>query len=93
MTSTLKKKVLRGQILNIEKRGVKFQINIIFRGELMNGDEVFSGRGNMQHIVKRKTAMRCMKARFANMTNVHTFAITSVNLILTTVALTRCNTV
>ena len=41
LTATVKERGLRGQILNTKEGRMKFKEDIIDRGKLMNGDQIF----------------------------------------------------
>jgi hypothetical protein len=68
-------------VLDQEIKWLKLNERIIIKGKFMNGDEIFVGRRNMQHIGKDKIMTWSGNNRSANVRDLHTCPICRIDLI------------
>jgi hypothetical protein len=66
---------------------MKFHKNRIITSEFLNGKKTTSDGRNMQHIGETKGVRWSWKDALANMMNLHTFTVGSVNLVMAMVGL------
>jgi hypothetical protein len=69
-------------VLNQKEIWMKFNKYIIIKSKLMNGNKIFVGGRNMQDIIKDKITMESGNNSFTNMSDVHTYPIYSMDMII-----------
>jgi hypothetical protein len=86
LTWAVEQHPLRDLILNQEKERMKLNKDIIVKGEMVNGDELFMSTWNVKDIVQMKGTNRSGYNQITNVFNIHTLPISRPNLFATIVA-------
>jgi hypothetical protein len=86
LTWAVEQHPLRDLILNQEKERMKLNKDIIVKGEMVNGYELFMSTWNVKDIVQMKGTNRSGYNQITNVFNVHTLPISRPNLFATIVA-------